>query len=163
MLQLSRGANGIEARATIINAGEGQFTLQAIWKLDPHWRSRSLDLAQTSRGAVTTLRIERGDRGWIVNDKVRPDLAACMEVDVSATPFCNGLAVHGLGHKPGELTALYVDAGDLSVQPSRQRYEHLNNRTWRYVDLGVAEGLEAVMRFDADTIVEQYEGLFARV
>jgi hypothetical protein len=163
ILQLKRDANGIEGCATIIDAGEGQFSLQALWSLDADWHSRSLELTQESREGTKTLRIERGQRSWIVDDKLRPDLAECLEVDVSATPFCNGLALRELGHEPGELTALYVDASDLSVQPSRQRYERLGERRWRYVDLGAAKGFEAVLDFDADGIVERYEWLFERV
>ena len=162
ILHLSRGANDITARATIIDAGDGQFALQAHWSLGPDWRSRSLELTQETRDGVKTLRIKRGQRGWVVDGKVRPDLDACLEVDVSATPFCNGLALHALGREPGELTALYVDASDLSVQPSRQRYERVGERTWRYVDLGVAKGFEAALNFDNDGIVERYEGLFER-
>jgi uncharacterized protein len=163
ILQFRRDASGIEACGTIIDAGEGQFSLQALWSLGADWRSRSLELTQESREGTKTLRIERGQRSWIVDDKLRPDLAECLEVDVSATPFCNGLALRRFGHEPGELTALYVDASDLSVQPSRQRYERLGERRWRYVDLGAAKGFEAVLDFDRDGIVERYEGLFERV
>lgn len=163
ILQPQCDANSIEAHALIIDAGEGRFALQAIWKLDRNWRSRSLDLRLGRDGDVKTLRIERGQRGWIVDDKLRPDLEECLELDVSATPFCNGLALHALGHDPGELTALYVNASDLSAQPSRQRYERLGKRKWRYVDLGVAKGFEAVLDFDEDGIVTRYESLFERV
>jgi uncharacterized protein len=122
-----------------------------------------LHLTQLSAEGEKTLLIERGQRGWIVNERPRPDLEDCLEVDVSATPFCNGLALHALGREPGELTALYVDAADFSVQPARQRYERLGEHKWRYVDLGVAKGFEAVLDFDEDGIVERYEGLFERV
>jgi hypothetical protein len=163
ILQLRCDGTGIEAHASIIDAGEGRFALSAIWKLGGDWRSRSLELALERDGEPKALRIERGARGWVVDDRLRPDLAECLEVDVSATPFCNGLALHGLGHEPGELAALYVDASDLSVQPSRQRYERLGERQWRYVDLGVAKGFKAVLDFDEDGIVTTYEGLFERI
>jgi hypothetical protein len=90
---------------------------------------------------------------------VRADLDGCAEIDVSATPFCNGLALRHLGEKPGELTALFVRAPDLTVQPSRQCYERLENG-WCYVDLGVAKGFTAVLTFDDHLIVRDYEGLF---
>jgi hypothetical protein len=163
ILQLAQDAHGVEARATIIDAGDGRFSLQAIWSLDTDWRSRSLELTQDSADGVKVLRIERGQRSWVVNDKLRPDLADCMEVDLSATPFCNGLALHGLKNAPGELTALYVEASDLTVQASRQRYEQVGPRKWRYVDLGVADGFKAVLDFDEDGLVTKYEGLFERV
>lgn len=163
LMRLTQAANGIEARSTIIDGGDGKFALHAAWMLDAQWRSRSLNLTQRSADGERSLRIERGQRGWIVDEKLRPDLADCLEIDVSATPFCNGLALHALGHEPSELTALYVDAADLSVQPSRQAYERLDPRKWRYVDLGVAKGFEAVLDFDEDGLVTKYEGLFERV
>lgn len=162
-MHLIRDANGIEARSTIIDGGEGQFSLRAVWSLDTRWRSRSLELTQQSARGEKSLRIERCQRGWVVDAKLRPDLAECLEIDVSATPFCNGLALHGLNHGPGCLTAIYVDAGDLSVQPSRQRYEHIGPHRWRYIDRGVANGFTAALDFDETGVVTSYEGLFERV
>lgn len=162
LMHLSHSPNGIEARSTIVD-GASQFSLRTVWKLDSQWRSRSLELTQHSASGEKLLHIERDRRGWVVDDKHRPDLAECLEIDVSATPFCNGLALHALSHEPSALTALYVDASDLSVQPSRQRYEHIGPHRWRYVDLGVANGFSAVLDFDEAGIVTQYEGLFERV
>ncbi|HVK82107.1 MAG TPA: putative glycolipid-binding domain-containing protein, partial [Verrucomicrobiae bacterium] len=137
IMHLRHSRHGLEAHASIIDAGDGQFSLQIEWSLDATWRSRAVTLTQQSRGGVKTLHIERVERGWVVDNKLRPELSDCLEVDVSATPFCNGLALRALAREPGELTALYVDASDLTVQPSRQRYERLGERQWRYVDLGV--------------------------
>jgi hypothetical protein len=162
ILQLEQDEQGLKAHASIIDAGAGQFSLWMELTLDMTWRSRALKLTQRSRAGMKTLRIERGQTGWIVDAKPRPELSACLEVDVSATPFCNGLALHALAHEPGEMTALHVDASDLSVQPSRQRYERLDERKWRYIDLGVARGFEAVLDFDEDGLVTRYEGLFER-
>ena len=162
ILQLTRDEHALGAHASIIDAGAGQFSLRIEWTLDPTWRARTLKLTQQTRLGVKTLQIERGRRGWVVDDKPRPDLNDCLEVDVSATPFCNGLALHALAHEPGELTALYVDATDLSVRPARQRYERVSERKWRYIDLGVARGFEAVLDFDEDGLVTRYEGLFER-
>lgn len=49
ILQLKQDVREIEACATIIDAGEGQFSLQALWTLDTDWRSRSLELTQETR------------------------------------------------------------------------------------------------------------------
>jgi uncharacterized protein len=136
--------------------------LHIEWLLEPSWRSRTVKLTQHSRRGLKTRQIERGREGWIVDARRRPDLGDCDEIDVSATPFCNGLALHALGHTPGSLTALYVDAADLSVHPSRQRYERMTQNKWRYIDLGVVRGFEAVLDFDEHGIVQHYEGLFER-
>lgn len=163
ILHLTEEERGFTARSTIIDGGDGHFSLEAVWSLTQNWYSRSLDLTLRTGAGVKTLRIERGGSGWLVDDKPRPDLIGCLEIDVSATPFCNGLALHNLRHKPSEFDALYVDASDLSMQPSRQRYEKLGSQQWRYVDLGVADGFTAVLDFDEDGMVTHYEGLFERV
>lgn len=72
-----------------------------------------------------------GDMSWRVDGADRPDLAGCHEVDVSATPFCNGLAIRHLGDAGGDLLALFLDAPALTCQPSRQRYERLGTPTWQ--------------------------------
>jgi uncharacterized protein len=162
ILQLQHDEHGIKADASIIGAGAEAFSLRIEWILEPTWRSRSVNLTQQSRDGIRTRHIERGRYGWVVDDRLRPDLSDCLEVDVSATPFCNGLALHALEHNPGTLTALYVDAADLSIRPSHQRYERMARRKWRYIDLGVASGFEAVLDFDDDGLVKHYEGLFER-
>ena len=161
ILSLTEDADGIAARSVIIDGGNKAFGMTADWQLDRNWRSRSL-LLQVIDAAATTrqLHIARtGPASWEIDSKARADLDGCAEIDVSATPFCNGLALRHLGEKPGELTALFVLAPELTVQPSRQRYEKLENG-WRYVDLGAAKGFTAVLTFDDNLIVRDYEGLF---
>ena len=161
VLSLQEDADGITARSVIVDASDTAFGMTAEWRLDLNWRSQSLVLQVTDAAAMTRqLHIVRtGPASWEVDGKARADLDGCAEIDVSATPFCNGLALRHLGEKPGELTALYVLAPDLTVQQSRQRYERLENG-WRYVDLGAAKGFTAVLTFDDHFIVRDYEGLF---
>jgi uncharacterized protein len=161
VLSLQEDADGIAVRSVIVDASDNAFGMTAEWRLDSNWRSRSLVLHVTDAAAITRqLHIVRlGPASWEVDGKARADLDGCAEIDVSPTPFCNGLALRHLGEKPGELTALYVLAPDLTVQPSRQRYERLENG-WRHVDLGAAKGFTAILNFDDHLIVRDYEGLF---
>ena len=161
VLSLNEDADGITARSVIIDGSDNAFGMTAEWRLDPSWRSRSLDLELVDTTAATRrLHIRRtGPTSWTVDGKARADLDGCAEIDISATPFCNGLALRHLAEKPGEFTALFVLAPDLTVQPSRQRYERLENG-WRYVDRGAAKGFTAVLTFDDHLIVRDYEGLF---
>ncbi len=161
VLSLHEDANGITARSVIIDSGDKPFGMTADWRLDSNWRSQSLVLQVIDEAAISRqLQIARtGPASWEVDGKARADLDGCAEIDVSATPFCNGLALRHLDEKPGELTALYVLVPDLTVQPSRQRYEKLENG-WRYVDLGAAAGFTAILTFDEHLIVRDYEGLF---
>jgi uncharacterized protein len=164
IMNLSEDAEGCRARSVIADGGDEPFGMVCDWRLDRDWRSRSLDLSLIGPDGERTLSIRRaGLSSWRVNGASRPDLGGCDEIDLSATPFCNGLALKRLGCEPGELTALYVLAPALSVEPSRQRYESLGERQWRYVDLGAAKGFTAVLDFDADGLVRHYEGLFEAI
>ncbi|WP_395644560.1 putative glycolipid-binding domain-containing protein [Terricaulis sp.] len=153
--------DGIEAVSTIIDAGPDPFALHYTWNLDRHWRTRDVTLLRTD-GDDRTLQIVRtGPASWRVDGIKRPDLEGCREIDISATPLCNGLAVHALGDDGGEFLALHVNAADnLALRPSQQRYERMGPRRWRYIDKGVARGFEAVLDLDADGLVTRYERVF---
>jgi uncharacterized protein len=160
VLQLSDDADGFIGHSVIVDGGDKPFGARLDWRLDRNWRSRSLELRLVDADGERAVQIARaGDASWAVNGVRRLDLEGCAEVDVSATPFCNGLALRSLGQQPGELTALYVPLPELKLQPSRQRYERVGDN-WRYVDLGAAKGFTAILEFDADLIVRRYEGLF---
>jgi hypothetical protein len=51
----------------------------------------------------------------------------------------------------------------LSFVPSRQRYERLGAKRFRYTDLGAHQGFEAQLVVDAEGLVRTYEGLFALI
>ncbi|TKT74887.1 putative glycolipid-binding domain-containing protein [Aquamicrobium sp. LC103] len=151
-------AGGFRAVSTIVHAGAEPFGLAYAWLLDENWRTRRLDL-RLFNPTPRALKIERAPDGWLVDGREEPGLAACEEIDLSATPFCNSLAIRHLDG-PGEMTALYVNAPSLQLTPSRQRYETQDDGRWRYIDLGVAEGFEADLTIDGDGLVAAYEGLF---
>jgi len=160
LMALSRSPSGLSVRSTLIHAGAESFGLRYRWELDPSWRTRTLRIERTD-DADKSLFIERsGDTKWQVDGKDRPDLAGCHEVDVSATPFCNTLAIRRLGSAGGDLLALFVDAPSLACQPSRQGYERLGPRAWRYLDKGVADGFTARLDLDEEGLVAKYEHLF---
>jgi uncharacterized protein len=160
VLRLRAGPDGMDASSTVVHAGAQPFGLSYTWMLDAAWRTRTLRL--DARGEDDrSLTIERtGPASWRVDGEERPDLDGCDEIDVSATPFCNSLAIRGLDGASGELTTLYVAVPEMSVTPSRQRYDALAPDRWRYMDLGVARGYEAVLDLDTDGLVARYEGLF---
>jgi len=160
LVAVSSTPSALTVRSTLIHAGEEGFGLRYRWDLDTSWRTRTLHIERTD-AVEKSLVIERtGDMSWRVDGADRPDLAGCHEVDVSATPFCNGLAIRRLGDAGGDLLALFVDAPALSCQPSRQRYEPLGPRASRYVDKGVSAGFTARLDLDEEGLVAKYEHLF---
>lgn len=159
-MHLVAEGDGVRARSLIIDNSDEPFAAALNWRLDAKWQSRSLLLRLVDASGEREVRIERaGGETWRVDGVARQEFDGCAEIDVSATPFCNGLALKRLKHAPGELTALYVPLPSLELQPSRQRYERAGEH-WRYVDLGAAKGFTAVLEFDVDGIVRRYEGLF---
>ncbi len=166
LLRLRSEGGAPHARSTLIDAGPEPFAAEYEWQLDDSWRTRSL-VVRVFRDHTTMLRIVRtGDATWSVDGKARPDFDGCAEIDLSATPFCNTLALRRFGPAPGgagELTALYVRLPDLTCASSRQRYERVSDRMFRYVDLGVSKGFEAELLVDDLGFIERYEGLFERI
>ncbi len=160
LMALSRSASGISVRSTLILAGEESFGLRYRWELDPSWRTRTLRIDRTDAVESRSRSNGRATRAGGSMAKARPDLDGCHEVDVSATPFCNGLAIRRFGEADGEWLALFVEASVLTCQPSRQRYEHLGPRAWRYVDKGVSDGFTARLDLDEEGLVAKYEHLF---
>jgi hypothetical protein len=158
VFQFSPDADGFRAVSTIVHAGAEAFGLSYVWLLDRNWRTRRLDL-RVSSPMPQDMTIERAPGGWLINGREEPGLAACEEIDVSATPFCNALAIRLL-QRSGELTALYVDVPSLQLSPSLQRYEALGGNRWRYIDLGAVKGFEADLKIDENGLVVDYEGLF---
>lgn len=151
--------HGIMVASTLVDGGEHPFSLRYIWTLDPNWRTRTVRIEHMN-GDDRWLTIERvGPAAWRVDKHSAPHLDGCDELDLSATPFCNSLAIRRL-RGDGELTAAYINASDMSVAPSRQRYERIDARNWRYRDLGIAHGFTAALQLDRDGMVERYEGLF---
>lgn len=154
-------AGGFRAGSTIVHAGADAFAAACDWQLDARLRTVRLELTLSIPG-VRRMTIERAGGGWVVDGRDRPDLAACEEIDLSATPFCNSLVLRLL-NGPGELTALFVHLPSLELLPSRQRYLDLGDGRWRYIDLGVAHGFEATLKVDDQGLVTDYEGLFETI
>lgn len=161
-LELARieiAARGVTVCSMLVDAGPAPLGLRYLWMLDKEWRTRSLRI-ESMTDDDRWLHIERaGASSWKIDGRPAPHLDGCPELDLSATPFCNGLAIRRLGDDD-EFTAAYILAEDLTVTPSRQRYEKLGPGKWRYIDLGVANGFTAILDLDADGFVTTYEGLF---
>ena len=97
-------------------------------------------------------------------------LDGCFEVDISATPFTNTLAIRRLRLKPGEASELavaYISIPEMEVKPSRQRYTCLEigfeGGIYKYEDEGLFQGFAADLPVDSGGLVTDYPGLFRRV
>lgn len=131
-----------------------RYTLE----LSPLWTFRSLLLRRGDR----ELRLARAHCAWTVDGERRDDLAAAVDVDLFLSPFTNTLPIRRLRLPIGasaEIVTAYVGP-DLSVHPDGQRYTRLDERRYRYEALD--GGFERDIEVDADGLVVDYPGLFAR-
>lgn len=157
-LRLEHSSHGYRAVSIVATFGALPLTLCYQWQLDRRWRTQRLML-QLLKPHSEDLQIERLGSDWWINGHRRKDLAHCEEIDLSATPFCNSVAIQQL-RESATLTALFIDAPTLEIQPSRQRYQRHDDDKWHYIDEGVACGFEASLKLDHHGLVTHYEGLF---
>ncbi|WP_306027563.1 putative glycolipid-binding domain-containing protein [Stappia sp. MMSF_3263] len=158
--------DGVLAEASVLCLEDGGFQLTHRWRLDPLWRTLSLDVVKLAGSNEQRLRLERTRDGWAVDGDHRPDLDGLDEPDLSVTPFCNTLPIRQMlaGTASSQvLSTCYINAADMRVVASTQKYERISDTRFRYIDLGVFTGFEAVLDVDADGFVERYEGLFERI
>lgn len=165
-LELSIESDRITACSDLICLEDGGYRLEYRWQLDPEWRTLSVEFNRKSAAGQTVMRLERAGQSWNVDGAFRPDLTSALEPDLSATPFCNSIAIRGVfGAREKTLTldTAFIDASTLAVTRSRQRYDRQSANRFRYTDLGIFQGFEADLLVDASGLIELYEGLFERV
>ena len=105
-----------------------------------------------------TLRLEH-----VGGRRIELELGEADFFDVLASPFFNslpamrdGLLETGPAH---DYTMSFVRIPELTVAPSRQRYEPLGGRTVRYS----SDAFEADIEFDADGLVTLYHDYLERI
>ncbi|MBM3545460.1 MAG: hypothetical protein FJX54_00795 [Alphaproteobacteria bacterium] len=159
-LALDADANGIRVESLVLlDLEAGLVRLRYRLDIDTAWRTRTasfhLDQGTTSR----SLDVRRDGAGWVVDGKPRDDLAGAADIDISATPLTNTMAVRQLGVAPGEkrtFLTVYVRVPELAVSAMDQDYTRLDPaeppRRFNYA----SPGFTSDVAFDAEGLVENY-------
>lgn len=150
--------------------GGAPYRLAYKIKWGADWRTRKVTLeVHDGRGMRERMLKSDGRGNWKdeTGDPL-PELEGCIDVDISASPFTNTLAVRRLDLKPGqsaEIKAAYVALPGLAVRADAQRYSckarSAQGQTVLYE--GLATGFKAELPLDADGLVLDYPGLFRRL
>jgi hypothetical protein len=159
------GPDGVGIAGHIIAAQDGTPLCAAYdMRCDLGWSAQSVAIDQRLGDAPRRLRLERGARGWLVDGAPDARLDDCAEPDLGLTPSTNALAIRRLDLAIGqgaEITCAWVKFPALQVEPSRQRYERLSERDYRYTN--VASGFTAIVTVDELALPVSYERIWMRI
>ncbi|OGW40574.1 MAG: hypothetical protein A2010_01625 [Nitrospirae bacterium GWD2_57_9] len=171
-LRMARISKGINADGMIVGIKDN-VPFRAHYKVrgDSAWRLQQVEIYLLDDSSED-IKMHADGRGHWTDDSGAPlpFLDGCVDMDISATPFTNTLAIQRLGLKPGETAALpvvYVAVPEMEIKLARQRYTCLERSVggglYKYEDEGLFSGFTADLRVDADGLVIDYPGLFRRV
>jgi uncharacterized protein len=170
-LRLTLGEDEIVGSGTVLGlADDMPYRLRYKIKCDSCWRLRKLELElHDIHGCRERLLRADGAGNWHEEGgNTLSELAGCLDVDISATPFTNTLAVRRLDLQPGQtaaLTVVHVKVPELTLRPVSQRY----SCSWRastgavVTYEGLFHGFKADLALDADGLVIDYPEAFRRI
>lgn len=171
ILQLKMGEQEIAANSVALSVDEAgePFELHYTLALDPNWQAHRVTLMLTHSGEKKSLELRLGpDAKWRLGiGRALPELEGCPDVDISATPFTNTLPIRRLRLPVGasrEIAVAYLAVPSLRIARRHQRYTHLESTSGadRYLFESLPGGFRAELLVDADGLVVEYPGLFAR-
>jgi hypothetical protein len=140
-------------------------------RCDTTWRVRHVEIRLLDENNED-IKMRADGKGLWTDDSGDgiPFLQGCLDVDISASPFTNTIAIRRLGLKPGETAAIpvvYIAVPEMEVKSSRQRYTCIERGPggglYRYEDEGLFPGFTANLQVDSDGLVIDYPELFRRV
>ena len=155
---------GFEARGTVTATLEGKpLDASYLVETDAAWRTRHVRV-DVKGGGTLEIFSDGAGRWRHADGAALPELAGCIDPDISMTPFTNTVAIRRLGSNVGEkadIRVAYILVPELSVRPAPQRYTHLSAVLWRFDGLDI--DFTADIAVDEDGFVVDYPGLFRRV
>ncbi|MER9353782.1 putative glycolipid-binding domain-containing protein [Mesorhizobium sp. M0514] len=163
-LVFEHGAGGVTADGTVIGERQGQpYGMRYRVRCATDWTVREVAIDVAGGGK---LRLEADGHGeWRDADGItRADLAGCIDVDISATPFTNTLPIRRLRLAVGErrpIRVAYIAIPSLEVAAADQAYTCLMlGERYRYE--GIFRNFQAEIDVDEDGLVRDYPSLFKR-
>lgn len=157
--------HGFGIAGHVIGAQDGEpLGIHYDLRCDLAWSAQAVAIEQRLGNAAQSLRLDRVPGGWLINGVHEARLDGCAEPDLGITPSTNALAIRRLALAIGEaaeITCAWVKFPALSVEPSRQCYERLSNRDYRYTN--VASGFTAIVTVDELALPVAYERIWMRI
>jgi hypothetical protein len=149
-----------------LEEGPARVSCQVI--AEPDGRTRHVAVEVTGPAGPGRLVLSSdGEGAWTGSDgRPLPDLAGCVDVDISTTPLTNTLPIRRLGLAPGasaDLLVAYVTVPQLELSAATQRYTHLDGPGSATVYRYESGSFQADLPVDGHGLVIDYPGLWQRV
>jgi hypothetical protein len=165
--ELRERPDAIEVDGLVVARVDGEAVRLAYrLRCDADWTTRRLEVIR--HGAFPALVFESdGNGSWADGAGAElPQLAGCVDVDITLTPFTNTLPIRRLPWHAGQgrdLLMVYVLVPEMTYELARQRYTCLETGAegarFRYESGSFRRDL----RIDADGLVVDYPGFWQRV
>jgi uncharacterized protein len=110
--------------------------------------------ARDADGLRTLELLRASDGSWTANGGPLPAIEGALDCDLAFSPLTNFMPARRLGTEPVEHLMAFVSVPDLSVRPSRQRYEPIDAHHIRYV--GLDGDFVAELELDDDGLIVRY-------
>lgn len=165
-LELTQTKNGIQANSVVIGSkNQYDYRIHYSIEVDNQNKVRRVLISLLGYEEKTVSLTADGKGNWFDKDgKILSDLKNCYEIDISATPFTNTLAIRRLNLAKGEsadLSVVYISVPDFTIQSVAQRYTCLNQDLYKYE--GLFRKFEADLPLDEDGLMIDYPETFVRV
>lgn len=160
-----RGSKSISIEGTSVGVeADIPWSIHYVIEVDTGWH---LQQATITDYAGHELHIGVKDGQWIINGKMRPDLAGCADIDLEVSAVTNTLPVHRLNlemGQQGESAAVYIRANGLAVERLDQTYRRLpdTNGELAFDYHAPRFGYQATLLFNQDGLVLNYPDIARR-
>jgi hypothetical protein len=168
-LVLSWSGTGVVADGFIIGIEGRPFRLQYRIEMDTDWKA-ILVAARVWNPEMRELILKSdGNGNWSDSEGHSfPELAGCIDPDITVTPFTNTIPIRRLQLKTGqsvELMMAYITIPELKLSTAKQRYTCIeqgpNGALYRYE--GLDSWFEAELQVDEMGLVIEYQNVWTRV
>jgi hypothetical protein len=170
VLFLRREQDGyrLDGHATAVEDGE-MWGIRYSVVLDSNWTTRLARIVGRSALGEREIRLESDGAGsWRLDGRPMTGLTGCLDVDLEASACTNALPINRLRLEVGQAAdapAVYVRAGDLSVERLEQSYARLpsDGEQSRYEYRAPSFDFRSVLACDEFGLVLAYPGIAERV
>jgi hypothetical protein len=164
--ELRESPDDIRLAGTILTSHDGN-PLRAVYTVhcNPDWATRSVRVTLDHGLESRELALLVDDRRrWWSDGKELPDVAGCVDVDISLSPSTNTLPIRRLSlarDDVSDVVAAWIRFPDLGVEPLPQRYVRTGDFFYRYSSAGGA--FTADIEVDDLGLVVRYPPAWERV